>query len=249
MTASTPLVIVPSDLAELPRWSVWRLEGGKDKVPYQLNGRRGDSTKPELWGELDDARRALASGGYTGLGFVFVKEDGLVGIDLDDSLEAGKLKPQFHNIVERFSDTYIEISPSCNGLKIWCRGSLPANLPKVKVQGGGIELYDHARYFTFTGRAFRGAPLEVTDHAADCLCLYEKLTARKPKPNLAPGRILCGDRHTTLVSVAGALRFRHVCEEAIIACLTTINRLQCAEPKTDAQIQQIVTSTRKWGEV
>jgi primase-polymerase (primpol)-like protein len=116
VTTTKPTITVPSSLAELPRWGVWRMEG-KDKVPYQTNGRRSSSKEPQLWGESDDACAALASGGYTGLGFVFVKEDGLVGIDLDDSLEAGNVKPQFRNMVERFSDTYMEISPSGNGLK------------------------------------------------------------------------------------------------------------------------------------
>jgi len=71
-----------------------------------------------------------------------------VGVDLDDCLDAeGNLRPWACGIVERFGDSYQEISPSGEGLKIWIRGSLPANLPGVKVVGGGqVELYDHSRY-------------------------------------------------------------------------------------------------------
>lgn len=34
-------------------------------------------------------------------------------------------------IVERLSDTYMDISPSRKGLKIWVRGALLPNLPGV----------------------------------------------------------------------------------------------------------------------
>src|SRR6202023_3240607 len=114
---------------------------------------------------------------YVGLGFVFSKEDALAGIDLDDSLDdEGDVKAWARGMVERFGDTYIEISPSGQGLKIWARGTLPANLPGVQVGDGAIELYDHARYFAVTGRAFRGAPLQVEDHVSDLLLLYRRLT-------------------------------------------------------------------------
>jgi putative DNA primase/helicase len=96
MTAkpATHPLMVPDDLAELPRWGVWRSEDGRRKVPYRINGWRASSTDPRHWGELEDARVALASGKYSGLAFVFVKADGLVGIDLDDCLDPeGTPKP------------------------------------------------------------------------------------------------------------------------------------------------------------
>ena len=59
----------------------------------------------------------------------FSKSDSLAGVDLDDSLdEQGDVKVWARGIVERFGDTYMETSPSGQGLKIWTRGSLPANL-------------------------------------------------------------------------------------------------------------------------
>src|SRR5690348_15087655 len=115
---------VPADLAELQRWGVWRLEGGA-KIPYRISSDRASSTNPRHWGELQSAQNALACGSYSGLAFAFFKEDGLVGIDLDDSLEVdGTLKPGFCGLVERFWDTYLEVSPSRRGLKMWVRGAL-----------------------------------------------------------------------------------------------------------------------------
>jgi hypothetical protein len=243
---------VPDDLAELDRWAVWREENGA-KVPYRTDGRRASSTDPRHWGDLERALKALATTRYSGLAFAFFKEDRIVGIDLDDSLDAeGNVKPQFRGTVERFADSYMEISPRAHGLKIWVRGELPANVPKVHAEGGGgIELYDRGRYFTFTGRCFRNAPLQVEDHAADVLYLYEHLTQGKrktwPLQPLQGGRIPFGQQHSTLVSIAGTLRARLVCEDAIEACLQVINAKQCEKPGPAANISRIVRSTRRWG--
>ena len=222
------------------------------KIPYRTDGRRASSTDPTHWGGLERADAALRSGKYSGRAFAFFAEDGLTGIDLDDCLDSeGNVKPWARGIVERFSDTYMEVSPSGRGLKIWARGSLPANLPKVRISDGGIEIYDHARYFTFTGQAFHGAPPEVEDHAADVLMLYEHLTAGKertwPLQPLQGGRIPYGQQHSTLVSIAGTLRARRVCDEAILACLHVINERQCERPGARENIARIVRSSRNWG--
>ena len=241
---------VPDDLAELPRWAVWHMESG-NKVPYQVNGSRASSTNPLHWGELDKARLAMSSGRFSGLAFAFFKKDGLVGIDLDDSVDPnGNPHPEFRGMVERFADTYIEVSPSGRGLKMWVRGTLPANVAKVPIGVGGVEMYDHARYFTFTGQRFRGAPLQVEDHATDVLTLYDHLTRdRRTTWHLQPlegGRIPHGQQHSTLVSIAGTLRARRVCEEAIEVCLQMINENQCERPGPAANIRRIVRSTRRW---
>ena len=182
---------------------------------------------------------------------MFSTQDGLAGIDLDDALdEQGDVKAWARGIVERFGDTYMEISPSGQGLKIWVRGSLPANLPGVQVGDGAIELYDHVRYFAVTGRAFRGAPLQIEDHADDLLLLYNRLTAgRKGWPLQPPlgGQIPHGRQHNTLVSLCGTLRARGVCEEAVEACLKIVNEKQCEKPGPPEHISRIVRSSRKWG--
>ena len=144
----------------------------------------------------------------------------------------------------------MEISPSSQGLKIWAHGSLPANLPGVQVGDGTIELYDHARYFAVTGRAFRGAPLHIEDHTSDLLLLYDRLTLAKkawPLQPLPSGQIPRGRQHNTLVSLCGTLRIRGICEEAIEACLHIVNEKQCEKPGPRENITRIVRSSRRWG--
>lgn len=248
----------PDDLIELDRWGLWRMErvNGRDaKVPYSIRGRRASTADPSMWGSYEEAVRVLAAvpDRFTGLGFLFVKEDGLVGIDIDDVLDdEGGLKAWGRGTVGRFSDTYMEISPGGFGLKIWARGSLPSNLPGVKVGDGAIELYDSIRYFTVTGRAFCGAPLQVEDHAQDVVALHECLAAKShkvwPLQPLIGGRIPHGQQHSTLVSIAGTLRARRVCDEAVLACLLAVNSHQCERPGTPEAITRIVSNTRKWAQ-
>jgi hypothetical protein len=243
---------VPDDLAELDQWLVWSREN-ETKVPYCITGRRASSTDPATWCSyneaLEEQRRHPQR--WAGIGFVFSKENQFVGIDLDNCLEGdGILKPWACGIVERFSDSYCEISPSGVGLKIWARGSLPSNVAKVPLGDGGIELYSHSRYFAVTVRAFRGAPLQVEDHAGDLLLLYERLTAGRQRWPLQPlrgGRIPYGQQHSTLISIVGTLRARRVCDEAILACVQLVNQQQCERPGPPDHIARIVRSSRNWG--
>ena len=247
---------VPDDLTELDQWVLWRFEKRQNnltKIPYQANGKQASTTQAASWTTFENALTAWRRDRqrYAGLGFVFSKSDDLAGIDLDDCLdEQGDLKAWARGIVERFGDTYMEVSPSGHGLKIWARGSLPANLSGVNVGDGAVEIYDHFRYFTVTGRAFRGAPLQVEEHADDLRMLYDRLTAgrrgwaHQPLPG---GQIPSGRQHNTLVSLCGTLRTRGVCEEAIEDCLQRVNQLQCEKPGHPDHVTRIVRTSRNWG--
>ncbi len=241
--------------ADREQFVLWKFEMVKDrlaKVPYSINGRKASVTDPRDWSEFEAVSRAFRPKLYAGIGFVFREGDGLVGIDLDHCLDANlELKPWASGIVERFATTYMEVSPSGSGLKIWARGKLPANLAAFAVKGGGgIEMYSHARYFTVTGRVFRGAPLELENHADDIAYMYGRLTKDKhhawPLQPLYGGRIPYGQQHQTLVSIAGTLRARRVCEEAILAALLAVNSHQCEKPGPPENIARIVRSTRSW---
>jgi len=254
--AAVPELCVPADLTDYDSWVLWRYElrgGKKAKVPYNIAGRRASTTNPQDWASFEVALSTWRKypKGYAGLGFVFSKADPFAGIDLDDVLDSeGQVKPWARRVIERFSDTYMEISPSGTGIKIWARGSLPENVPGVPLGDGSIEVYDRGRYFTVTGQTFRGATLQIEDHANDLQLLYENLRAspRKtwPVQPLTDGRIPYGRQHNTLVSIAGTLRARRVCDAAIEACLLKIVELQCERPMEPAHIFRIVKSSRGW---
>jgi primase-polymerase (primpol)-like protein len=248
MTAQA-LLYAPADLIEVDQWVLWRRERDT-KVPYQPNGKRASTTDLTTWREYTEVWEHWQKyqKHYDGIGFVFSEHDPFCGIDLDDCLDgAGNPKAWARPIIERFSDTYIEISPSGFGIKIWCKGTLPAAV-NAKVEDGAIEVYDRRRYFTVTGRKFRCAPDQVEDHQADVMTLYERLSGRLGPRYEVPteGTIPKGERHKALVSFCGTLRRRGICEQAIEACLQAVNRYQCEEPKPPGEISKIVASSRPW---
>ena len=257
MPGADPEFQLPDDLIELDQWVLWKFEtrdGKPAKVPYSIELRRASTTNPGDWAPFENVCTVLHSNARRfrpgGVGFVFCSADPFVGIDLDNCLDGEVVKGWAAGIVERFADSYMEVSPSGTGLKIWARGKIPANVPGVVVCDGSIEMYDRARYFTVTGQRFRGAPLSIEDHFANLTALYERLTrgagGNWPVQPLATGRIPHGQQHSTLVSIAGTLRARRVCDEAILACLLAVNAHQCEKPGPSANIERIVRSTRRW---
>lgn len=175
---------IPPELASLPRWVCWTYKalpsGLKTKIPVQPDGRPASTTDPATWRTYDEVREKPY------VGFVFVRADGFVGIDLDHVLrEGGGLCTWARSLVAE-ADSYTEVSPSGTGLHVICRGTRPAWLPKREdmPEDEGLECYDSGRYFTMTGRVFEG---HATVRSVDLEALfgflkplYERTPARAP---------------------------------------------------------------------
>lgn len=182
------LADVPRELTDLPQWLVWRLKargnGKPTKLPYiaSHHTKLASSTEPMTWSYFSAAVKAYARfPDLAGVGFAFRDGGGLVGVDLDDSLDAdGQLVPWARDIYDRcgLARTYAEVSPSGTGIKAWAKGELPPDPvtgevstgrarkrkdAKGKPLGGGIEMYGAGRYFAVTGRRFAGSADAVTE--------------------------------------------------------------------------------------
>jgi primase-polymerase (primpol)-like protein len=183
----------PQELSSLRQWVCWRLEpdakGGKmNKTPYDpATGRKASSTNPATWTALEAAVKAKDKYGYTGVGFVFAKGGGLVGIDIDHCLdpESGEPNAAAAAILGRVPPTYVEISPSGEGLHIFMRGSLPEGANKNSRTG--VEMYAHSRYFTVTGKMYKDAPPTLAEDGGALAWIHDKYvkparkTAKKKK--------------------------------------------------------------------
>ncbi len=183
------------------------------------------------------------------MGFVFHVDDPFCGVDLDNCLgEDGSVRPWAQGIIERFADTYMEVSPSGKGVKIWARGHLPANMGKVTIDTGGIEMYDRFRFFTVTGDRYRDAPPQIEDHADDVMRMFEAFRGGNATQQAIDidGKIPHGKQHLTLVSLAGTMWRRGMCNEAIEAALLEVNKRQCERPGDVSNIRRIVQSMRGW---
>lgn len=179
----------PTELATLPQWICWRLEpdpkGDKPrKVPYDpKTGRKASSTNPTTWATLPEAEAARDRYTFTGLGFVFTEERGIVGVDIDHCrAEDGTLNDTACAILEKHP-SYTEISPSGTGLHIFYHGVMPGKGNKNSATG--VEMYATGRYFTMTGQRLDGSPEDIADGAAALPWIHEAFLAKKRKPRAA----------------------------------------------------------------
>lgn len=177
---------IPDELKKCPQWVCWRSEpdpkshSGIKKIP--INPRTGGqamSNNPETWSDFQTAVRA--SRNYSGIGFMF-SGSGYFGVDLDDCFPEieGYLRGD-KNFVSDFVDglgSYTELSQSCHGLHIICRGSLPEGARRK----GKFEMYDKGRYFIMTGNPIDpDNVLPVVDCTESIKSLHEKYLSSKPK--------------------------------------------------------------------
>jgi primase-polymerase (primpol)-like protein len=216
---------IPDALKVMPHWVLWRYEfrtGRWTKVPLRADdpSRRASSTDESTWSRFEQAKTAfLQLQNADGIGFVVSENVPVVGIDLDHIYDtSGEAKPLFTDIVTQL-DTYAEISPSGEGIRLFATGQLPPGRRKV----GDIECYVTARFLTVTGRVF-GTPRPVAERTLELAGFHTQymsppakparptpgITARSPRTPVAGGSGREGepiDDHTLLmrmfVSTAG----------------------------------------------
>ena len=175
----------PPELAVLNQWVCWRREkdakGERDtKVPYNpRSGGKASSTNPDTWTPLDFAEKALRKNSYSGLGFMFTKEAGIVGVDIDHCIVDGALNETAAAILAKLPPTYIEISPSGTGLHIFLRGAMPG--AGSKNSKSGVEMYAHSRYFTMTGKLYGDCPVVVAADNGALAWIHEHYVAAAKK--------------------------------------------------------------------
>lgn len=148
------------DLKAQRRWVCYN--NAKDKAP--INPRTGDfasSTDPATWATYDEAKRAVTRYRCAGVGVVFTG-DGLVGIDIDDGIKDGGEYAKYTKHLLGLCYGYAELSPSGTGVHLIGRATIPRSLKRL-MNGVGIEVYDKARYFTFTGEVIEADGYDFSD--------------------------------------------------------------------------------------
>ncbi len=157
----TLAAVIPDAMRRARRWLVYKLIPNPDptkkprKVPFYLDGtpRRGALDTPAdlaKLGTFDEARTALKTGRYAGLGFA-LGQDGegyWQGIDLDHTDE----RPELAALADTLPG-YVEWSPSGTGVHAIGYGR---QFPALGSNASGIEAYSGGRFFTVTGRVIRG---------------------------------------------------------------------------------------------
>lgn len=156
------------ELQERPQWVCWRLTergGKKTKIPYcPKTGKPASSTDPKTWTDFGTAVRA--SKRYSGIGYVFSKNDPYTGVDFDHVYDPEVLEmiiaPWAHGAVDSLN-SYTELTQSGKGLHIILKGRKLDKWGCKKPMGNGteVEVYDQNRFFVMTGDHFPGTPKTV----------------------------------------------------------------------------------------
>ena len=119
---------IPQFLKDNGQFCNWKYElrnGNQTKVPYTPGTtRRASVSDPATFTAFETAASAT---GYDGIGIRVCGR--IVCIDLDHCIEDGKLFLWAQTIVDRFGATYIEVSPSGTGIRIFCL--LPDGSPTI----------------------------------------------------------------------------------------------------------------------
>lgn len=152
---------LPLELTTRDRW----VRRSATKVPLTTGGMPASSTDPRTWSTHRDATASTAG---VGLGFVLSDVDDVVCIDLDHCMNplTGRLDLWAVAIVRDAGATYVEVSPSGDGLHIWGRADVRQGRRIRRPDGTAVEVYGTGRYITVTGRRHGSCPSILADLSA-----------------------------------------------------------------------------------
>lgn len=143
---------VPQELKDIPQWVnwEWQINGKKwSKPPVHPSGIRTDHKESNL--TFDECYQNTLLNPSLGMGISLRKTDRLCGLDYDGVIDSeGNLRSEFHEELNNLPDTYVEISPSGTGVRVFGYGDI-RNIGSR--QGSHYEQYSTGRYLTVTGNA------------------------------------------------------------------------------------------------
>ena len=176
---------------------VWQLEQRpgqqkQTKVPYNpRTGQPASSTDPSTWGTFDEACKAKAEGGYSGIGFVFTPDDPFVFVDLDDcrDCQTGAVTALAQGFLNVFEGCAVEVSQSGKGLHIVASATDKSALDSLRnkwpsADGKTCECYRHSRFIAFGGGDWTGDPSKVVSNAIISLMVPRRAAGdHEPAPD------------------------------------------------------------------
>ena len=198
----TEIQAIPSELRTLNQWVCWHYEDRNGKatkppIDAKSNGKliHAKSNDPSTWADFDTAVATTTRLKLQGVGLNLSADAGLTGLDLDHVLDPVTLDvdPLATEVLERFANTYVEVSPSGTGFRIWCYGK-PQRSGKCDGSRKWLEVYSHPsnRYLTVTGNRY-GTATTVTEQQAALDWLHERFM-QKPvsteQESIAPASVV-----------------------------------------------------------
>jgi len=172
---------IPDEMKALKNWVLWKYtdrknsngEIKKTKEPYQVNGKKAESDNPDTWESIENVIKTLKRypDKYNGIGFMFSKDSGIMGLDFDHIRDPVNGKWDTEAIEEIKSlNSYAELSPSGTGAHVICYAGIPGKHRRE----GPREMYEAGRYFTVTGDHIEGTYNKIGYSQGAVKALYHK---------------------------------------------------------------------------
>jgi phage/plasmid primase, P4 family, C-terminal domain len=196
------IFFIPSEMKKYPNFVLWKLESGeidsktgkpkKIKMLYQASvneygWEKAKPNTPETWDTFDVINRTFNAlqNEFEGIGFVFSKNTGLVGIDFDHIRDpvTGIIDPEALEEIKSFN-SYTEISQSGTGIHVVVKGTMPEGGRKQ----GDREMYSDKHFFALTGYLLSGCPNTVNEAQEAIDVCYDKWFPKKEKSTVKVGR-------------------------------------------------------------
>lgn len=148
---------IPKELQDYPQWIVFKKvprtsrhgETRISKIPISaVTLSAKDWNTKGNWTSFEKALSVLVNSKVDGLAFVLSSGDPFACIDLDRCIENNSLSLPAKAIIDTFTDSYMELSQSKEGIHIFCKGRVPNNLNS---QINGVEIYQENHCIAMTG--------------------------------------------------------------------------------------------------
>lgn len=187
ITHKASVVNALETLKQHSNWVFWkeeeRTEGDKPTkiLKNPRTGYNASSTNPKTWSDFMTAVQGNKSFSGDGLGWVFTKDAGIIGVDLDDCIgEDGQVEEWALQVVSALN-SYTEVSPSGRGLHIFLHGTIEKAMGPVP--DSQVEIYGWGRYFTMTGDHLSESPQTMSSTSQRQLdILWKQEHDRRNKP-------------------------------------------------------------------
>jgi hypothetical protein len=139
------------------QWVIWRLTWRADrwtKPPFRCDDphRFASSVDPASWSSYETAVAAAAAG--DGVTYMLTRGDPFGTVDIDNVRDpvTGTIEMWAQRLLDQASHTYVEISPSGCGLRIWGTARGEELHRKFQLDTGALELFRRTRKpLTVTG--------------------------------------------------------------------------------------------------
>ena len=209
------LANIPQAFRDAAQWVCWRfheVDGRRTKPPTDAKGRKVSATDPKNFMSFAEALAAYQGGATVdGIGFALIPNGGLCCIDIDHCFNEGRLLTQAWMVLKDIGPTYVEKSPSGEGLHVWIKADLPDGMGGRRFKtpdGAEVEIYNHGRFLTMTGKRFEVAGYPHHPHVeakqAEVNALIARLeAARQSPPPAAPAPSSDAQRPTSTASTGG----------------------------------------------